>query len=106
MTESLALPFESLSLGTQLSLSSPPLYTFAMPPQPISNDSGNHVFREEINKYTVEGTKYPENDARWFVLRESPRQQISRLDKQNHSVAWNHWQEGMYPSNYEVREPS
>ena len=77
-----------------------------MPPQPISDDLGNHVFREEINKYTVEGTTHPENDARRFVLQESPRQQILRLDKRNHKVAQNHWQEGTYPSNYEVHEPS
>ena len=77
-----------------------------MPPQPISDNSGNHVFREEINKYAVEGTKRPENDARRFVLRESPWQQISQLDKRNHKIARNHWQEGTYPSNYEVHEPS
>ena len=106
MAESLALPFESLLLGTQLFLSSPPLYLFTMPPQPISDDSGNHVFREEIDKYAVEGTKRPESDARRFVLRESPRQQISWLNKRSHKIARNHWQEGTYPSNHEVHEPS
>ena len=77
-----------------------------MPPQPISDDAGNHIFREEIKKYTVDETMRPENDARYFVLWESPRQQISCLDKWKHLVARNHWQEGTYPSNYKVHEPS
>ena len=102
MAELLALPFESLLLGIHLSLSSPPLHVY----HATSDNSGNHVFWEELSKYAVEGTKHPENDARHFILRESPRQQISRLDKQNHKIAQNHWQEGTHPLNYEVCEPS
>jgi hypothetical protein len=96
--------FRVALLGTQLSLSSPPHNYSAMPPQPISDDSGNHVFREEINRYAVDGTKRPGNDARRLVLRENPRQQISRLDKRLHKIARNHWEEGTYPSNYDVRD--
>jgi hypothetical protein len=96
--------FRVALLGTLLSLSSSPHNSTTMPPQPISDDSGNHVFREEINRYAVDGTKRPGNDARRIVLRETPRQQIGRLDKRLHKIARNHWQEGTYPSNYDVRD--
>ena len=75
-----------------------------MPPQQIiQEDQGNHVYREEINRYAVTGEMREGDDARRFVFRELPRRQISRLDRRQHTTVRGNYQQGMYPSNYEVR---
>ena len=75
-----------------------------MPPQQTNQeDQGNHVYREEINRYAITGEMREGDDARQFVFKELPRQQVSRLDQRQHMMARGGYQLGTYPLNYEVR---
>ena len=102
MAESLALPFKLLLLGTQLSLSSPPL-NMSTTMNTTTNEQGNFVYAADIARFVATGQKVPGNCAFKFVWRDFPLQQASRLNKRIHEVSQAGIHGGEYPSGYEVR---
>ena len=76
----------------------PPVYV----PGTIANDQGHHIFRADLDRYTILGEGREGNRAQHFVWRDAPRQQILCLDRRNHEFSWGGIVGGAYPTNYEV----
>ena len=73
-----------------------------MPPRAVVTTQNNHVTRQQINLFALNGTEQPENNARSYVILEDPRYSITKTDSRQHSVSQIGWGQGSYPSNYRV----
>ena len=76
----------------------PPVFSLGT----ITNNWGHHVFRADIDRFSISGKPCEGNRAQRFVWRDSPHQQTSHLDQRNHQFSRVGILGGVYPLGYEV----